>query len=249
MAKQGYLILLVGFLLILSGSQQKMKPKDTEVWEPVPKLVKPGIGTAAPSDAIILFDGSDLSKWRGKDGPAKWLVKDGVATVVKGSGSIFSKQSFADVQLHLEWRTPAEVSGQGQGRGNSGVFLQNRYEVQILDSYQNKTYANGQAGSIYKQHIPQVNASLGPGQWQSYDIIFTAPRFKDNGELEKPAFLTVFHNGILVQNHVELLGTTVYIGHPEYKSHGPAPIQLQNHTNPVSFRNIWVRKLKEPQVK
>ena len=165
-------------------------------------------------------------------------------TVAAGTLDIETRQSFADVQLHVEWRTPAEVVGESQGRGNSGVFLQKRYEVQVLDSYQNRTYANGQAASIYKQHIPLVNASRAPGEWQTYDIIFSAPEFGNDGSLLQPAYLTVLHNGVLVQNHAELIGPTVYIGEASYKEH-PArqPLMLQDHGNPVSYRNIWIRDL------
>jgi hypothetical protein len=220
-------------------------PEDTEVWEPEPGLVTPGQENAPPSDAIVLFDGTDLSDWNHEDGrEAEWTVEDGVMTVAPGTGSIRTRQGFGDVQLHIEWRTPAEIVGEGQGRGNSGVFLMEEYEVQVLDSYENRTYSNGQAGSIYKQHIPQVNASRPPGEWQSYDVVFTAPRFDPDGKLVSPAYMTVFHNGVLIQNHVELQGSTVYRGLPEYEPHGDRePILLQDHSNPVSFRNVWVREI------
>ena len=165
-------------------------------------------------------------------------------TVEPGTGSISTRDSFGDVQLHVEWRTPTEVVGAGQGRGNSGVFLMERYEVQVLDSWENRSYSNGQAGSIYKQHIPLVNASKAPGEWQTYDIVFMAPRFRGDGSLERPATMTVLHNGVLVQNHVEIRGPTVFRGPPRYEAHAPkAPIQLQDHRNFVSYRNIWVREL------
>jgi hypothetical protein len=223
-------------------------PADTEVWEPVPDVVTPGEDGAPPSDAIVLFDGTDLSAWSHEDGSdAGWRVEDGAMTVVPGTGDIRTRQGFGNVQLHIEWRTPAEVSGEGQGRGNSGIFFMERYELQVLDSYGNRTYPNGQAGSIYKQHIPLVNASRGPGEWQSYDAVFTAPRFDPDGTLASPAYMTVFHNGVIIHNHVELQGSTVFIGLPEYEAHGDrAPILLQDHGNPVSYRNIWIRESTGP---
>ena len=220
-------------------------PALTEVWEPEPAMVTPGDGTAPPSDAIVLFDGGDLSAWEHADGrDAEWTVDGKAMTVTAKSGDIQTRQAFGDVQLHIEWRTPKAVSGEDQGRGNSGVFLQTLYEVQILDSFNNRTYSNGQAASIYKQHIPLVNASRGPGQWQAYDIVYEAPRFGDGGTLERPAYITVFHNGVLVQNRVELTGPSVYRGQPEYRPHAAKlPLKLQDHGNPVSFRNIWIREL------
>jgi hypothetical protein len=164
-------------------------------------------------------------------------------TVQKGAGDIRTKQAFGDCQLHIEWRAPVEVIGDSQGRGNSGIFLQSTYEVQVLDSYNNRTYSNGQAASIYKQHMPLVNACRPPGEWQTYDIIYEAPIFHDDGTLARPAFITVIHNGVLVQNHVMLKGHTPYIGLPKYTAHGKLPIRLQDHGNPVSFRNIWIREL------
>ncbi|MEN7548741.1 DUF1080 domain-containing protein [Rapidithrix thailandica] len=229
---------------LLANAQTKMKPEDTEVWKPEPKVVTPGKGMQAPSDAIVLFDGSNLSEWEPEKGKKiTWKHEGDALTVVKGAGVIRSKRSFGDMQLHIEWRSPKKVVGTGQGRGNSGVFLQGIYEVQVLDSYQNKTYSNGQAASVYKQHIPLANACLPPGEWQTYDIIYKAPRFKKDGSLVSPAYVTVIHNGILVQNHVEIKGATEYIGHPEYKAHGKGSLVLQDHGNPVSFRNIWVREL------
>jgi 3-keto-disaccharide hydrolase len=225
--------------------QESQRPEDTEVWEPEPALVEPGSAGAPPSDAVVLFDGTGLSAWEREDGTdAEWLVADGAMTVVGGARNIRTRQGFGDVQLHIEWRSPAEVSGESQGRGNSGVFFMERYELQVLDSYENRTYSNGQAGSIYKQHIPLVNASRGPGEWQSYDVAFTAPRFAANGELSSPARMTVFHNGVLIQNQVELAGPTEYIGQPQYEAHEDrVPILLQDHGNPVSYRNVWVREL------
>lgn len=219
-------------------------PAETEVWAPEPAVVAPGAHGKAPSDAIVLFDGTDLSQWTGRAGKVAWTLADGVLTVDPGTGPISTVEGFGDVQLHIEWRTPTAIVGEGQGRGNSGVFLMERYEVQVLDSHDNPTYVNGQAASVYKQHVPLVNASLPPGAWQTYDIVFMAPRFRDDGSLERPATMTVFHNGVLVQNHVELAGPTVFRGQPRYEAHAPkAPIQLQDHRNFVSYRNIWVREL------
>ncbi|KAA3439216.1 3-keto-disaccharide hydrolase [Rufibacter hautae] len=220
----------------------KMVPEMTEFWEPEPRKVTPGANYAAPSDAIVLFSGKDLGEWKAKaGGDAKWEVKNGTFTV--GKGDISTKREFQDFQLHIEWSAPDEVKGTSQGRGNSGIFLQDRYEVQVLDSYNNRTYSNGQAGSIYKQHRPLVNAMNKPTEWNVYDIIYTAPRFKEDGSLFSPARVTVLHNGVLVQNNVELKGPTEYIGLPEYKAHGKAPISLQDHGNPVSYRNVWIREL------
>jgi hypothetical protein len=206
---------------------------------PEPKVIDPGPVGGPPSDAIVLFDGKDLSKWEGGD---KWEFKDGYA--VAREAGITSKDGFGDCQLHVEWAAPAEVSGEGQGRGNSGVYLMERYEVQILDSYENKTYFDGQAASIYKQRPPLVNACRKPGEWQAYDIIFTAPRFDEEKKLAAPAYITVVHNGVVVQNHFALLGETAYDRAPAYEAHPPkAPIHIQFHGNPVRFRNIWVREL------
>jgi hypothetical protein len=220
-------------------------PKLTEVWEPVPPVVTCGVGTAPPSDAIVLFDGGNFSQWQTAKGDStKWKLEDGAMTVVKKTGNISTRKGFGDCQLHIEWRTPAKVEGESQGRGNSGIFLQSRYELQVLDSYENRTYSNGQAGSIYKQAIPLVNACRKPGEWQAYDVVYTAPRFAEDGAVQKPAFITVFQNGVLVLNHFELMGPTEYIGQPKYKKHGPKePLMLQDHGNPVSYRNIWIREL------
>jgi hypothetical protein len=221
-----------------------MKPEMTEFWEPQVRVVAPGATPLqAPADAIILFDGKDLSKWKGRDGDAKWQVGDGAMTVVKGTGQISTRQEFEDFQLHIEWRAPAQVAGTSQGRGNSGIFLQGKYELQVLDSYNNRTYSNGQAASIYKQTPPLVNAMRKPGEWNTYDILYTAPRFKDNGTLLSPARVTVLHNGVVVQHNTTIQGATEYIGLPGYKPHGKGPIALQDHGNPVSFRNIWIREL------
>lgn len=230
----------------------KMVPEMTQVWEPEPKIVKPGNAAqhaiiTAPSDAVILFDGKDLSQWKGKDGgPAKWEVKDGVFTVKKGTGDIMTKQEFNDFQLHIEWSIPAGISGEGQARGNSGIFLQGIYELQVLDSYNNKTYVNGQAGSIYKQSAPLANAMREPGEWNVFDIIYTAPRFKEDGSLFSPAQVTVLHNGVLIQNDTQIKGNTPNVGLPKYTQHGKGPIRLQDHgdpSKPISYRNIWIREL------
>jgi hypothetical protein len=212
-----------------------------------PPVVTPGAQPGAPpSDAIVLFDGKDLSGWKSlRDGSdAKWEVKDGYMQVVRGTGDIATKQEVGDCQLHVEWATPAEIRGEGQGRGNSGVFLMGHYEVQVLDSYQNPTYFHGQAGSVYKQHAPLVNASRKPGEWQAYDIIFTAPRFDEIGKVTRRARVTVIHNGVLVQNNVEIYGETWHDRAPQYIAHPPkGPLKLQDHGNPMRFRNIWVRPL------
>ena len=232
------------------------KPEDTEVWEPVPKVVTPGaINTGAPpSDAIIIFDGKNLDEWvANKDkSPATWTVADGVMTVNKATGNIETKRSFKNYQLHIEWKIPETITGSGQGRGNSGVFLASTgagdagYELQVLDGYNNKTYVNGMVGSIYKQAIPLANASRKPGEWQTYDVAWTAPTFNTDGSLKTPAYVTVFLNGVLVENHFELMGETRYIGKPFYKMYSGAPIKLQAHgdkSEPISYRNIWVREL------
>jgi hypothetical protein len=246
--KHFYLViifLLGGFMFLQCIGEEEGDAKLTEVWEPVPEVVTPGEGTQPPSDAIVLFDGTDLSQWvSAKGGQPKWDVKDGIMTVVPKTGDISTKQGFGDCQLHVEFRSPEKVEGKGQERGNSGVFLQNRYEVQVLDSYQNRTYSNGQAGSIYKQHIPLVNACKKPGQWQTYDIIYKAPRFGEDGTLQSPGYMTVLQNGILIQNNVELKGGTRYIGEPQYEKHDlKEPLRLQDHKDLVSYRNIWIREL------
>jgi len=235
---------MIAFVAIPAFSQEKLSPKDTEVWNPEPKKVDAD-AKGIPSDAIILFDGSSLTGWVSQKtgAPAEWEVKNGAMTVVDGKGSIQTKANFSDCQLHIEWKTPEQVVGTGQGRGNSGIFIQGLYEIQVLDSYQNRTYSNGQAGSVYKQRIPLVNAAKPPGEWQTYDIIWKAPRFDVNGILMSKARVTVIHNGVLVQNAVALDGPTVSIGLPAYQAHGAGPIVLQDHHNPVSFRNIWIRSL------
>ena len=232
------------------------KPEETEVWEPVPAVVTPGATcTAPPSDAIVLFDGKNLDEWvsiRDKS-PAQWILSGDAMTVNKSGGGIETKRSFKNYQLHLEWKIPENITGSGQARGNSGVFLASTgpgddgYELQVLDNYNNKTYVNGQAGSIYKEGIPLANANRKPGEWQTYDIAWTAPTFNADGSLKTPAYVTVFFNGIIVQNHFQLTGQTLYIGKPFYKAYTAAPIKLQAHgdkSEPISFRNIWVRELK-----
>ena len=239
-------LLITLFLSMNNTFAQQGDPKATEVWEPIPKIVTPGKSNdLPPDDAIVLFDGKNLSGWLDKSNqPAKWSLQDNSMTVVKGTGDIHSVRKFGDCQLHIEWRTPSKVEGESQGRGNSGIFFMGQYELQVLDSYNNRTYSNGQAGSIYKQHVPLVNASRPPGEWQTYDAIFTSPRFNPDGSLKSPARITVLHNGVLVQNNVELKGATAYIGTPVYKKHEEKEsFVLQDHGNPVSYRNIWVREL------
>jgi len=244
--KTSKVLFLTTLLLIpFCNMYSQNNPTLTEVWNPVPEIVVPGYNNKAPSDAIILFDGTNLDEWTNEKGEQPgWDINNGILTIKPGSGSIKTKSKFADCQLHIEWRAPSEIQGEGQGRGNSGVYIQERYEVQILDSYNNSTYSNGQAGSIYKQHIPLVNASRKPGEWQTYDIVYTAPRFNNDGFLKTPAFITVLQNGILIQNHVEIKGSSVYTGQPKYEKHSfKEPLLLQEHGNPVSFRNIWIREI------
>ncbi len=227
-----------------ANTEPTRDPAKTEVWTPVPATVATPPGKA-PSDAIVLFDGKDASAWESEQGGrVPWAVADGTMTIVPGSKGIRTKQRFCDIQLHVEWRTPVETKGfDGQNRGNSGIFLQELYELQVLDSYNNPTYANGQAGSIYKQAMPLVNASRAPGQWQAYDILWKAPRFSPGGGLISPARITVLHNGVLVQDDTVLAGRTEYIGAPSYSPHACAPLYLQEHDSKVSYRNIWVREL------
>lgn len=238
-----------------ASAAQEQKPEDTEVWQPVPKVITPGAEcNAPPSDAIVLFDGANLDQWvSAKDkSPAKWIVSDGVMTVNKAAGDIETKRKFRNYQLHVEWKVPENITGSGQARGNSGVYLASTgedggYELQVLDSYKNQTYVNGMAGSMYKQSIPLVNPMRKPGAWQTYDVVWTAPVFNSDGSLKTPAYVTVFFNGVLVDNHFELKGQTLYIGKPYYKKYDTAPILLQahgDHSVPISFRNIWVRELE-----
>ena len=240
-----------------TAQDTRPRPEETEVWKPVPAVVAPGrTDLDPPSDAIVLFGGKNESEWVSVSdhSPAKWDVDDGVLTVNKKAGNIETKRAFTNYQLHLEWRVPTGITGSGQARGNSGVFLASTgpgddgYEIQILDSYDNATYVNGQAAAIYKQYPPLVNATRKPGEWNVYDVIWTAPTFKADGSVATPAYVTALHNGVLVQNHVALTGPTLYIGKPQYKSHGPEPIKLQAHgdpSQPISFRNIWVRMLPD----
>lgn len=229
---------------------------DPHAWEihdpnrPLPPVVDPGPATGlpapVPSDAIVLFDGTDLSRWESvRGGEARWRVENGYFEVVRGTGDIRTREAFGDVQLHLEWSAPTQIAGNGQNRGNSGVFLMGLYEIQVLDSYQNTTYADGQAAAVYGQYPPLVNAMRAPGEWNSYDIVFLRPRFAPDGTLLRPARVTVFHNGVLVQDGVELTGPTAHYARPPYEAHPSAlPISLQDHGNPVRFRNIWVRRLE-----
>jgi Domain of Unknown Function (DUF1080) len=239
------------FLVSIANAQQPVReggdPKLSEYWDPVVRVVTPGkTATDAPSDAIVLFDGKNGDAWEVKNGGGaiKWTIENGAMTVAPKGGDIKTKQGFGDCQLHIEWRTPAEVKGESQGRGNSGIFLMGRYELQVLDNYNNRTYSNGQAGGIYKQLPPLVNACRPPGEWQTYDIIFSAPVFYEDGNVKTQARITVFHNGVLVQNDKAIWGSTQYIGVATYDKHSPKEsLVLQDHGNPVSYRNIWIRPL------
>ena len=246
---------LVATLLIAAASAAPADPATTEVWTPESVKVAPGEGAKPPSDAIVLFDGAGVGEWISSDaklGAVKWPVVDGALKVRSGSGHIQTRRDFLDYQLHIEWRTPVDVVSAGQSRGNSGVFLAatgpalRGYELQVLDCAANKTYVNGQAASIYKQFPPLVNACRPNGEWQSYDILWSAPRFLADGTLRCPARVTAFHNGVLVQWNVELKGETLYAGTPRYFAHGRSPIMLQDHGDKgpgVEFRNIWVREV------
>jgi Domain of Unknown Function (DUF1080) len=270
-----FFILSVSFLIIVQAASAQSaadsaakakrdkenaeKAKPTEVWGPVPPIITPGKTDAEPpSDALILFDGKNLDLWRA-EGPdstkaAGWKVHDHIMTVDKKAKGIMTRQRFVDYQLHLEFRIPENITGSGQARGNSGIFLacisdsgsDVGYELQILDNYNNTTYVNGQVGSMYKQGIPLANPSRKPGEWQNYEVVWTAPRFKEDGSLDAAGRLTAFLNGVLVQNDYLVKGLTQYIGKPYYKKHGAAPIKLQAHgdpSEPISFRNIWLRPL------
>lgn len=243
-------------ILISTVSVAQTKPEETEYYAPVPPIITPGANFATPpSDAIILFDGKNLDEWvLQKDSTAtkKWTLADNVMTVDKTTGDLQTKRKFMDYQLHIEYRIPENITGTGQARGNSGIFLAalpwgaGGYELQVLDNYKNTTYVNGQVGSMYKQAVPLANACKKPGEWQTYDVVWTAPRFNDHGILVSPARVTVFHNGVLVQNNTTLLGDTPYIGQPAYRKHGASPIKLQSHgdkSEPISYKNIWLREL------
>ena len=216
---------------------------------PKPPIVTPPRITTpvlAPSDAIVLFEGDDLSQWRSRDKPAKWIVRNGYMESVPGAGYLRTRDAFGDIQLHVEWSAPVPVKGNGQGRGNSGIFLMGEYEVQVLDSFENTTYSDGQAGSIYGQAPPLVNASLPPGEWQSYDIVFRRPRFEGD-KIKSPARITLFHNGVLVQDNKELWGPTAWLKNDPYSHHADKrPLSIQDHGNPVRYRNIWLRELPDP---
>jgi hypothetical protein len=247
----------VGLWGFTVAAQTNRRTADLQKWpihdesRPMPPVVDPGPAAApapVPSDAILLFDGRDLSEWTtSKGAPAAWRVRDLYMEVVKNSGSIRTKRAFGDCQLHVEWATPSPAVGSGQDRGNSGVFLMDLYEVQVLDSYNSKTYADGMAAAIYGQYPPLVNASRKPGEWQTYDIVFQRPRFDENGKVLAPARMTVLHNGVLVQDNEQLTGPTANKARPPYKAHADKlPISLQDHGHPVRYRNIWIREL-EPQ--
>lgn len=247
--------LVVCFLLtqFLTGQVPTIKWKIHDPNRPLPPVVDPGTASTQetpgkpPSDATVLFDGKDLSQWVGEDGkPARWKVEDGYMEVVPDTGMISTKQAFGDCQLHVEFAEPTPPHGESQDRGNSGVFLMGLYEIQVLDSYDNKTYADGQASAVYGQYPPLVNASRPPGQWQSYDIVFHGPRFDAKGKVLRPARVTVLHNGVLVQDNVALTGPTAHGERPPYKkTPEKLPLSLQDHHNPVRFRNIWIRELKQ----
>lgn len=241
--KHTYLLFLgiwIYMPLFAQTSQNEWEPSLTETWSPIPEIVSFDSEKSIPSDAILLFDGNSLSEWE----PTYWYVENDLLIVKPGTGGITTKDAFGDIQLHLEWMIPDDVEGDSQRRGNSGVFLQGLYEVQILDSYSNETYTNGQAGAIYKQYAPQVNASLPSGHWQTYDIYFERPVFREDGKLLKPAYITVLHNGIFVHHNVEIKGPTVYNGLPFYEKHAnKLPIYIQGSRHPIAFRNIWVRDL------
>jgi hypothetical protein len=255
MYKKFLVVIVISAMSVVANAQldtTKQTPESSELWNPVPRVVTPPTSTAnsapatAPSDAIVLFDGKDFSKWKStkkNSSDIAWTIADGAMTVKGGSGDIETTEHFDDYQLHIEFRTPAEVKGTSQGRGNSGIFMQGVYELQVLDNYNNATYSNGQAGAIYKQTMPLVNACRKPGEWQSYDVIYTSPKFNKDGMITHPAYITVLQNGVLVQNHTPIFGTTPYIGKPQYQVHGKGPIKLQDHGNPTSFRNIWIREI------
>lgn len=255
MRRLSFLLLSSLVAAAIASAQVDTRWKIHDLNRPVPPVVTPGTSSTQetpgqpPSDAVVLFDGKDLSHWLAKDGnAAKWKVEDGYMEVVPRTGEIHTKEAFGDCQLHVEFREPTPPKGQSQERGNSGVFLMGLYEIQVLDSYENKTYADGQASAVYGQYPPQVNASRPPGEWQAYDIIFHRPHFDASGKVLQPARVTVLHNGVLVQDNVELTGPTAHGERPPYQA-GPdkLPLALQDHGNPVRYRNIWIRELKPGQ--
>lgn len=236
--------ILITLFIGMNAFAQITDPKATEVWDPVPRKVDPGNATTPPSDAIVLFGGRSMDAWQHADGkPCGWKSDKGMMTINPKAGDILTKQKFGDCQLHVEFRIPNEVEGEGQDNGNSGVYLQEKYEIQVLGSHDSETYPNGQCGALYKQSIPLVNASRPKMEWQTYDIIFKAPVFNKDGIRVAPGYITVLHNGILIQNHVQIQGTTEYIGLPKNIAHENGSIKLQGHGNPVSYRNIWIREL------
>jgi hypothetical protein len=262
------LVLLLGMIVLSCGAQEKSikkaiedgefegmaepkDPKETEFYEPIPPIVNPVGNNGVPSDAIVLFDGSNFDEWKAVKGVGEvtWKLnaEDNSMTVNRGgkeeNATIQSKQEFGSVQLHIEWKSPEKMKGSGQNRGNSGVFLQGRYEVQVLDNNDNDTYVNGQVGSIYKQSVPLAKASVPTGEWNTYDIIYHAPEFRQDGKKTKSGTITVLHNGVLIQDHFQIKGTTPYIGWPKNPPHGKGPVNLQDHGSPVSYRNIWIREL------
>ncbi len=260
MKKISISVLTLCSFVFIANAQSKFKTRQdslefeaakTEIWSPIPKIVVPGATSAdAPSDAIVLYNGKDMNAFQKSDkSAAGWKIdSDGALTVVKGSGDLYTKELFGDCQLHLEFREPSIIKGSNQTRGNSGVWFMDNYEVQIMDNYNNPTYVNGQVGSLYKQHIPLVAPIRKPGEWQTYDIIFTAPQFRENGEVATPGKLTVLLNGVLVLNHVTIMGTVEWIGLPKYRKHADKmPIRLQDHGfdggEAISFKNIWIRPL------
>ena len=246
-------VVLVGLALVAVMKEANAQQTEWPIHaldRPQPRKVDPGPAgppVPAPSDAIVLFDGTDLSRWRASNGgPAGWKIENGYMEVVPGSGGIKTVDAFGDVQLHIEWASPTRIEGEGQDRGNSGVFLMERYEVQVLDSYNNPTYPDGQAGALYGRYPPLVNALRAPGEWQTYDIIFRAPRFDAAGKLLSPARFTVFHNNVLIHDAQELEGPTAHRSKPPYTAHPDRlPISLQDHASPVRFRNIWLRELNQ----
>jgi len=243
------MIATLALLLMVQAPAPQQWPQHS-MDRPRPPVVQPGpesAPVAPPKDAVVLFDGTNLSQWRAEDSTtAKWTVQDGYVEVKPGTGMLVSARGFGDVQLHIEWATPAVVKGEGQERGNSGVFLMGIYELQVLDSYQNDTYPDGQAGAIYGENPPLVNATRPPGRWQAYDIVFRRPRFKADGSLDRPARMTVFLNGVLIQDNFELVGPTANKARPPYRAHADKlPLKLQDHGNPVRYRNIWIRELSE----